>query len=176
MAVHGNQGVPPCEKQRDLFWNRAKERRQGIISAERVMVWGEACLLAAMEDITDARRLEQEILKIGLRERQNIAMSLHDDLCPQLIGIEVMVKMLHQHLNNAPARDILEEEIGRTKKSEPLFRMPFTKPGLYPGGLSRSTWQIGDLMCLWHPLPTMSGKCFPFPASWTGNWISPFYR
>lgn len=106
----------PVKNKEIVFWNRAKERRQGIISAERVMVWGEACLLAAMEDITDARRLEQEILKIGLRERQNIAMSLHDDLCPQLIGIEVMVKMLHQHLDNAPARDTLAGEIGRTKK------------------------------------------------------------
>ncbi len=106
----------PVKNKEIVFWNRAKERRQGIISAERVMVWGEACLLAAMEDITDARRLEQEILKIGLRERQNIAISLHDDLCPQLIGIEVMVKMLHQHLDNAPARNTLAGEIGRTKK------------------------------------------------------------
>jgi signal transduction histidine kinase len=69
-----------------------------------------------MADTTDARRLEEEILKIGLRERQNIAMSLHDDLCPQLIGIEVMVKMLHRHLDTAPVRDRLAEEIDRTEK------------------------------------------------------------
>jgi PAS domain S-box-containing protein len=106
----------PVKNKEIVFRTRTGERRQGIISAERVMVWGEACLLAAMEDITDARRLEQEILKIGLRERQNIAMSLHDDLCPQLIGIEVMVKMLHQHLDRTPVRDRLVEEIGRTEK------------------------------------------------------------
>ena len=106
----------PVKNREIVFRTRAGDRRRGTISAERVMVWGEACLLAAMADITDARRLEEEILKIGLRERQNIAMSLHDDLCPQLIGIEVMVKMLHRHLETAPGRDCLAEEIGRTEK------------------------------------------------------------
>ncbi len=106
----------PVKNREIVFRTRTGGRRRGIISAERVMVWGEACLLAAMADITDARRLEEEILKIGLRERQNIAMSLHDDLCPQLIGIEVMVKMLHRHLDTAPVRGRLAEEIDRTEK------------------------------------------------------------
>jgi PAS domain S-box-containing protein len=106
----------PVKNREIVFRTRAGGRRRGIISAERVMMWGEACLLAAMADTTDARRLEDEILKIGLRERQNIAMSLHDDLCPQLIGIEVMVKMLHRHLDTAPVRDRLAEEIDRTEK------------------------------------------------------------
>jgi PAS domain S-box-containing protein len=106
----------PVKNKEIVFRTRKGDRRQGIISAERVTVWGEPCLLAAMADTTDARRLEEEILKIGLRERQNIAMSLHDDLCPQLIGIEVMVKMLHRHLDTAPVRDRLAEEIDRTEK------------------------------------------------------------
>ncbi len=106
----------PVKNKEIIFRTRAGDRRQGTISAERVMVWGEACLLAAMADTTDARHMEEEILKIGLRERQNIAMSLHDDLCPQLIGIEVMVKMLHRHLDTAPVRDRLAEEIDRTEK------------------------------------------------------------
>jgi len=106
----------PVKNKEIVFRTRKGDRRQGIISAERVTVWGEPCLLAAMADVTDARRLEEELLKIGLRERQNIAMSLHDDLCPQLIGIEVMVKMLHRHLDSGPVRDRVTEEIGRAEK------------------------------------------------------------
>ncbi len=131
----------PVKNKEIVFRTLSGERRQGIISAERVMVWGEACLLAAMADVTEARRLEQEILKIGFRERQNIALSLHDDLCPQLIGIEVMVKMLHRHLENAPAHNSLTEEIGRTEKIRAVVQDAIHKTrtlsrGLEPVNLS----------------------------------------
>ncbi len=51
------------------------------------------------------RFLEREILTISERERQRIAMDLHDDLCPQLIGIEVMIKMLQQRLKEKETID-----------------------------------------------------------------------
>ncbi|MEE4362806.1 MAG: cache domain-containing protein [Desulfotignum sp.] len=125
----------PVKNKEIIFRTRAGERHQGVISAEWVMVWGEACLLAAMEDMTDTRRLEQEILKIGLRERQNIAMSLHDDLCPQLIGIEVMVKMLHRHLDSSQARSTLAGEIGRTEKIRAVIRDAIHKTRTLSRGL-----------------------------------------
>ena len=53
------------------------------------------------------RLLEREILTISERERQKIAMDLHDDLCPQLIGIEVMTKMLQQRLGEKESADPL---------------------------------------------------------------------
>ncbi|MFH1154870.1 MAG: cache domain-containing protein [Pseudomonadota bacterium] len=74
------------------------EKRTGLLSAEIVDLWGEACILAAMEDLTESKRLEREILTISEQERQKIAMDLHDDLCPQLIGIEVMTKILEEKL------------------------------------------------------------------------------
>jgi PAS domain S-box-containing protein len=40
-----------------------------------------------LRDITAARRLEKLVMDIGDRERQKIGQILHDDLCPQLIGI-----------------------------------------------------------------------------------------
>ena len=61
-----------------------------------------------MADITEARRLEREILDVSQDERQKIAMSLHDDLCPQLIGIEVMAKMLENRLKQK-GYDLVEE-------------------------------------------------------------------
>jgi len=72
--------------------------RTGILSAEIVELWGEPCILAAMEDLTESRRLEREILHVSERERQKIAMDLHDDLGPQLMGIEVMTKILMEKL------------------------------------------------------------------------------
>jgi PAS domain S-box-containing protein len=46
----------------------------------------------------ESKRLEQEILNISERERQRIGRDLHDDLCPQLIGIEVLNEVLRKKL------------------------------------------------------------------------------
>lgn len=80
------------------FRTATGERRSGTLSAEMIELWGEPCILAAMEDLTESKRLEREILNISERERQKIAMELHDDLCPQLIGIEVMTRLLEKKL------------------------------------------------------------------------------
>lgn len=94
------------------------EKRTGMISVECVNLWGEACMLGAIQDMTDARRLEREVLVISERERQKIAMDLHDDLCPQLIGIEVMARMLQRRLGEADAalhHDRNSESAGRIR-------------------------------------------------------------
>ncbi|MCP4722557.1 MAG: HAMP domain-containing protein, partial [Desulfobacteraceae bacterium] len=64
------------------------------------------------------RLLERQILTISERERQKIAMDLHDDLCPQLIGIEVMTKMLQQRLREKAATDTLTSEFANQITSE----------------------------------------------------------
>jgi len=65
-------------------------------------------------DITERRRLEKEILEISDRERQRIGQDLHDGLCQDLAGIELMSQVLEQDLaaksKSAAAR---AAEIGR---------------------------------------------------------------
>ncbi|MGD9975406.1 MAG: cache domain-containing protein [Desulfatirhabdiaceae bacterium] len=81
------------------FCTTQGEVRDGIISAEVIMIWGETCILAAMEDLTDVRRLERRFLDMTERQRHEIAFTLHDDLCPQLIGIEMLLEILKSKLN-----------------------------------------------------------------------------
>jgi DNA-binding NtrC family response regulator len=63
-------------------------------------------------DITERKRLEREILEISDQERRRIGQDLHDGLCQQLAGIELMSEVLHQKLtaksksNAARAGDI----------------------------------------------------------------------
>ena len=45
-------------------------------------------------DVSEVKRLEKAIMETGERERQAIGNDLHDDLCPHLIGIEGLVKVL----------------------------------------------------------------------------------
>lgn len=106
------------------FLTKAGEHRMGVWSAEIVHIWGEACLLTAMADVTETRRLERELLAASERERQRIGRDLHDDLCPHLIGIEVLATVLAQRLDSsspeavAPMRQIrelIQEAIAKTR-------------------------------------------------------------
>ena len=51
-----------------------------------------------LRDITDARRLEKQVMDIAECERQKIGQDLHDDLCPHLIGIEGLGAVLRANL------------------------------------------------------------------------------
>ncbi|MCK5163326.1 MAG: cache domain-containing protein, partial [Desulfobacula sp.] len=49
-------------------------------------------------DVSQVKHLEKAIMEIGEKERQKIGNDLHDDLCPHLIGIEGLSKVLKQKL------------------------------------------------------------------------------
>jgi PAS domain S-box-containing protein len=49
-------------------------------------------------DITERKRLEKEIIEISNREQQRIGQDLHDGLCQELAGIELMCQVLEQKL------------------------------------------------------------------------------
>ncbi|GAB4257606.1 MAG: hypothetical protein Kow0092_04620 [Deferrisomatales bacterium] len=76
------------------FRTRSGEVRLGRLSAEIIEVSGQRCMLCTLEDVTEQRRLEREVIDIGDRERRKIGQDLHDDLGPHLIGIEVLSKLL----------------------------------------------------------------------------------
>lgn len=75
------------------------ELRIGMLSAETIQVRDERCMLLIIEDITDRKHLEREIMEIGDRERQRIGQDLHDDLCSHLIGIQVLSEVLNRKLH-----------------------------------------------------------------------------
>jgi PAS domain S-box-containing protein len=74
------------------------EPRSCALSAEMIELWGETCVLTNIEDVTEAQRLEKEVMEISEQERLSIGRDLHDDLGPHLIGIEVLVKVLQRKL------------------------------------------------------------------------------
>ncbi|HCY86609.1 MAG TPA: diguanylate cyclase [Desulfobacteraceae bacterium] len=116
------------------FFTAAGEVRQALISGEGVDLWGEACILGYMADITESRRLEREILDVSQNERRKIAMALHDDLCPHLIGVEVMTKMLGRRLETRGGD--LAEEAGRAGKIRELILASIEKTRILSRGLS----------------------------------------
>jgi PAS domain S-box-containing protein len=67
--------------------------------------------LIIFRDITERKRLEREILEISDQERRRIGQDLHDGLCQQLAGIELMSQVLHQKLGEKSKEAVRAGEI-----------------------------------------------------------------
>ena len=87
-------------------------------------------------EIKEQKRLEREILNISERERQKIAMDLHDDLCPQLIGIEVMIKILMEKLDEKSIAETADAEKIRQLILDTIAKTRQLSRGLCPVNLS----------------------------------------
>ncbi len=80
--------------------------------------------LTAIADLTERKRLEQEVLEISAREQRRIGQDLHDDLCQWLAGTEFSASALAKDLavrssaNAARALKIAEsirQSLGRAR-------------------------------------------------------------
>ncbi|MFH0784364.1 MAG: cache domain-containing protein [Pseudomonadota bacterium] len=112
------------------FCGTSGDVRDGMISAEVLQIWGETCILAALEDYTEVKKLERQFLDMTERQRREIAFALHDDLCPQLIGIEMLIGILNQKLKNA-----LPDQADSMEKIELLVQDSIRKTRLLSRGL-----------------------------------------
>lgn len=106
-------------------------------------------------DITERKRLETEISEISNREQQRIGQDLHDGLCQELTGIELMCQVLEQKLaakSKSHAKQVgeigehIRQAIAHTRK---LAR------GLFPVELEKN-----GFMSALHELADHFGKLF----------------
>lgn len=122
-----------------FFHPKSGETRMGIYSADVIELGPETCIISVFADVTEQKRLENEILAISERERQQIGQDLHDDLQQHLIGIEAMSLLLAKRLRalQLPEADISGEIVklirGAITKTRTLAR------GLCPIYLDENT-------------------------------------
>lgn len=62
-------------------------------------------IVGTLQDVTDRKRLEKEILDISDREQRRIGQDLHDGLGQHLAGIELMSQVLEQRLTAARSKE-----------------------------------------------------------------------
>ena len=76
-------------------------------------------------DVSEVKRLEKAIMEIGEKERQKIGNDLHDDLCPHLIGIEGLSKVLKRKIQGQSREagqlsdkitDLIKQAIQKTRR------------------------------------------------------------
>jgi len=87
-AYHAQRRIDPKSvpgKYELRFINRSGEKREGMVSVS--IIPGTKQSVVSIEDTTDRKRLEREILDISSKEQQRIGQYLHDDLGQILTGI-----------------------------------------------------------------------------------------
>ena len=104
-------------------------------------------------DVSEVKRLEKAIMETGERERQAIGNDLHDDLCPHLIGIEGLTKVLTRKMDGEGQRlammdhitQLIREAISKTRR---LARG--LSPVYFNHGLESSLQELADTTRLLH--------------------------
>jgi two-component system, LuxR family, sensor kinase FixL len=102
-----------------------------------------------LRDITERKRLEKEVLEISESEQQRIGQDLHDGICQQLVGIELICQTLEEDLREeAPQRAEQAREIARHVR-EAIRQTRGLSRGLSPvdieaGGLNAALRELAD--------------------------------
>lgn len=119
-------------------------------------------------DITERKRLETEITEISNREQQRIGQDLHDGLCQELTGIELMCQVLEQKLaakskaeekQVAKIREHIRSAIGHTRKlARGLFPVELEANGLVSAlqELANHTQELFRVECLFECTASVS--------------------
>jgi PAS domain S-box-containing protein len=80
----------------------SKAGQSHLISWSRTALANEAgtveYVIGSGIDITERKRLEQEVIEISGREQRRIGQDLHDGICQHLAGTELMSQVLEQNL------------------------------------------------------------------------------
>jgi signal transduction histidine kinase len=79
-----------------------------------------------------SQRLEREILDISEREHQKIGRNLHDDLCPHLLGIEVLSAVLKQKLEEQSLPEARNAGKIQALIQDSIRKLKRLSKGLYP--------------------------------------------
>jgi two-component system CheB/CheR fusion protein len=139
------------------------------LSVSEVNLSGRRLFTGFVRDITERKLLEKEILETSDREQRRIGQDLHDGLCQQLAGIELMSQVLEQNLA-AKSKDGAE----RVGQIAAHIRDAINHTRSLARGLSPVTLESEGLMAALHELATNTTKIFNVRCSFDCDPPVPF--
>lgn len=108
-----------------------------------------------VRDISERRRLEKEVLEISDREQRRIGHDLHDGLCQQLAGIELLSQVLEQKVSARSKTDAARAaEISRHVRGAISYTRSLSR------GLSPVMRDAEGLMSALHELAANTARMF----------------
>jgi two-component system, LuxR family, sensor kinase FixL len=108
-----------------------------------------------VRDITDRKRLEKEILEISDAEQRRIGQGLHDGLCQQLAGIQLMGEVLAKNLSKKS-----KAEGAQAAKIAEHVREAISQTRLLARGLSPVSLETNGLMSALQELVAAVARLF----------------
>jgi PAS domain S-box-containing protein len=90
-------GLHRRDSMRDVLFRRRDggQFTAEVLSAE-VELNGEQCILVVVQDVSERKQLESEIIDIANRERRRLGADLHDGLGQELTGISLLLRSFSQ--------------------------------------------------------------------------------
>jgi len=114
------------------------ETRHIRVAGARITYCEEPAVIATVEDITERRRLQREILQVQEEERRRIGQELHDGAASELTGAKMRLDLLSKKVDDGEVAEDVEEVSAIVERTaEDVRRLSH---GLNPAGLSE-----GDL-------------------------------
>lgn len=110
-------------------------------------------------EMVERSNLEREILKISEKERYHIGQDLHDDLCPHLIGVEALCKVLVQRLSTKALAESAQVETIRNLIAEAILKARNLSKGLCPVYLGNAALESSLLDLAQHTRQVMGINC-----------------
>jgi len=106
-------------------------------------------------DISERKKLEKEIIEISNREQQRIGQDLHDGLCQELAGIQLMCEVMEQKLS-AKSR----QEAAQVAEIAEHIREAISHTRKLARGLSPVELEANGFMSALHELAANAQKLF----------------
>lgn len=123
-------------------------------------------IVSTMLDITERRRLQQEVLEAGARERRRIGHELHDGLAQFLAGLALKARSLEDRLRQeAPASAAEAAELvgllGRAMQEARRLARGLDPVEVEAGGLAPALQRLAAETTDWHGVPCECTCCDP---------------
>jgi PAS domain S-box-containing protein len=128
---------------------------QSTASAVRSLSGRLRYIISMVEDITERKKLAQEILSISEREQQRFGRDLHDGLCQNLIGLKLKATLLDRKLSSKGAPETREAKTVVTLLNQAIEEAHNLAQGLDPVKL-----EADGLMCALEELAAATESLF----------------
>lgn len=120
------------------FTTKAGETRLVEVAGTRITYQGAPAVIGTIQDITERRRMQRQILQVQEEERRRLGRDLHDGVSSQLTGATLKLNLLSRKTEEEEMVDGIGEVLNLIEESAGYVRR--LSRGLNPKGLSE-----GDL-------------------------------
>ena len=123
-----------------LFHRRDGSQFAGEVLSAAIELSGEKRILVVVQDVSERKQLESEIIEIANRERRRLGADLHDGLGQELTGISLMLRSLAKGaapaaFDGAPELNEIITLVNHAIQSARKMALGISPVTLEPGGL-----------------------------------------